>query len=57
MSIWIARDMDGELWLSVVKPKRLEDSFGHGSGYIIPKHHYPEVTWENSPKELVVKGE
>ncbi len=63
MSIWIARDKNGSLWVYEAKPWRGPDGKfkleQHNSEYmkVNDSNQYPEVTWENSPKELVVKGE
>ena len=58
MSVWIARDKCGELWGYEDRPIRGENTFdGAGCVLSMPDELYPEVTWENSPKELVVKGE
>ena len=60
--IWIARDEDGTLVLYHDKPIRKKTNFeakeeGFMKGWIdyIDQDSYPEVTWENSPKELTVK--
>ena len=38
------------------RPKRQEQTFAFGGNLIqLPSEHYPEVTWENSPLELVIK--
>lgn len=62
MGLWIARDLDGDLWLYNRKP--VKKSWG---GFIpidddcdimpIDNDLYPEVTYENSPKEveLIIK--
>ena len=62
--MWIARDKDGRLTVFIAKPKRYDEYFGARTvwgtweaGLWIDKESYPEVTWENSPKELVVKEE
>ena len=61
MSIWIARDKEGGLWVYPDKPIRLTNRFESedvlADYFPINSKLYPEVTWENSPKELVVKGE
>ena len=59
MNLWIARDLDGDLWLYNRKPKK---SLG---GFIpinddcdimdIDNDLYPEVTYENSPQEVELK--
>ena len=60
-SIWIAREKDGSLNLFESKPSR--DVCGIGIWFAssgttsasIQNYLYPEVTWENSPIELVPK--
>ena len=68
--MWIARDKNGELYVYKHKPIRDEEL---GSFYAekisevfdrvwddldhLRDGFFPEVTWENSPKELVVKEE
>lgn len=59
MKLWIARDLDGDLWLY---NRKLEKKFG---GFIpidnncdimsIDNDLYPEVTYENSPQEVELK--
>lgn len=57
--MWIARDKSGEVYLYEAKPIR-------GAVYFCPspEHHnmmyideevYPELTWENSPKQVELK--
>ena len=58
--MWIARDKNGSLWIHITKPVRVDDKLETAKFLslryeIIPSELYPEVTWENSPKELVVK--
>ena len=59
--MWIARDENGNLWVYENKPIRKSHTFHplemEETWTIINKDQYPEVTWENSPKELVVKEE
>lgn len=63
--MWIARDKNGGLFAYANRPDRICDSyFGvitnigtRGAEFYLDKDQYPEVTWENSPKELVVKEE
>lgn len=60
-SIWIARDKDGTLYVHNRKPKR--NAFngiwlnnGDDRSYeVLDGDWFPEVTWENSPIELVPK--
>ena len=57
--MWIARDKDGCLYIYTSKPKRGKRYFEDTDGFYrsIQPGEYPEVTWENSPKELVVLNE
>ena len=57
--MWIARDRDGGLYIYANEPTRSEYGFfySEGDGEFLPNVFFPEVTWENSPKELVVKEE
>lgn len=59
--MWIARDENGNLWLYTLKPIKHISTFApkyYNSFYTqISNVFYPEVTWENSPKELVIKKE
>ena len=64
--MWIARDKDGSLWLFDVKPRREKymwvegSNSNHGAAEIdvldSGSFPFPEVTWENSPKELIIKN-
>ena len=56
-SIWIARDKSGSLFVYDTKPNRGEKRFEPTTPRreIVQEDHYPELTWENSPKELVIK--
>ena len=54
--MWIARDKDGRLYVYQQRPFRNGDFFDSASRFMmILDCEHPEVTWENSPKELVVK--
>ena len=63
--MWIARDKGGELYAYKHKPQRddryffVQDEYADDPDeyWVIGRECYPEVTWENSPKELVVKEE
>ena len=64
MGIWIARNKDGTLEVYVEKPVRKKTCFeesqsGLYKGWIgnLDEALYPELTWENSPKELKIKEE
>lgn len=61
LSVWIARDKNGELYLYKSKPWRCkEDTNGHFDcdEILLPMDEdmYPEITWENSPKEFELKA-
>lgn len=67
MKLWIARDGNGELWLfdkpTVLKDKNVEntksswfDLSEYGMfNYRMDDEWFPEVTFENSPKEVELK--
>lgn len=58
MGIWIARNLDGTLDAYSVKPVRKKKCFeSEIKDWLecLDDDMYPEVTWENSPKELIVK--
>ena len=57
--LWIARDKNNSLFLYGEKPV-IEDgqSFACNDYYgywQIPEELYPEITFENSPKQLIIK--
>lgn len=69
-TLWIARDKDKKLWLYVEKPHRAATFFIEGDnthGYEmriddrkdskvrLSSDLFPEVTWENSPQELIIQ--
>lgn len=64
MTVWIARDADGGLFMFSQKPEREDKWFVAVknkpeplSWWELPENLFPEVTWGNSPKtyELVMK--
>lgn len=58
MGIWIARNKDNTLEVYRVKPERKAKCFDSDPREWIDylnDDEYPEVTWENCPKELTVK--
>lgn len=64
LKLWIARDKDGELCLYYgKKPEVCGDSFWYGNVayptlYIkLDSELFPEVTFENSPKCVILKLE
>lgn len=63
LSVWIARDKDGEISIYKNKPWKRENEpyhngeFDSDDYYInIDKELYPEITWKNSPKEFELKA-
>lgn len=57
--VWIARDKDNKLYLYEDKPfvvdgKRFE-SYSCYDCWRISEKLYPEITFENSPKQLIIK--
>ena len=58
MDFYIARDEDGALYLYFAKPIRFDDYFDvvctHEPVYL-DNTTFPDVTWENSPKKLVLE--
>ena len=57
MGIWIARDKSGELNVYCRKPEQRKSGYFSCSSLIgnVPRRLYPEVTFENSPKELIIE--
>ena len=56
MKLWIARDEDGDLYLYEREPNREFDYFYSSYVYIrIDENLFPEVTFENSPKQVELK--
>ena len=57
MKFWITRDKDGCLTLHDTKPVCSESGvwYSEKQTMFIPKHEYPEITFENSPKEVEFK--
>ena len=55
--MWIARDSDGSLWVYEEKPIRRTNVFqpNFKEWSRINNDLFQEVTWENSPKELIIK--
>jgi hypothetical protein len=53
---WLARDLDGELYLYPNKPTKEGDFFySYMSSFHLDATEYPEVTFENSPQEVELK--
>ena len=55
MAMWLAKDYDGSVWLYSQKPKRLDECFKGKDQVYIGDNVIPELTWENSPKEMIFK--
>ena len=64
MKLWIARDKDGCLWVYESQPILnsekeyfiiIEKDFGSSLNTTLPEKWFPEVTFENSPKEVELK--
>lgn len=58
VSVWIARDKNGELYLYKSEPWRNGLCFDCDEILILSMDEdmYPEITWENSPKEFELKA-
>lgn len=61
-TLWIARDRDNSLSLFVSKPINHADriwipreNVDCGSYINLAESEFPEITWENSPKQLIIK--
>lgn len=54
---WVGRSKGGELYVFAEKPKKGTTKFIPASSiwHEIPEEYYPEITFENSPKKLVVE--
>ena len=61
MKFWVSRDLDGTLVLSNRQPylpNKYYDYFCFGNDvslYYLDRNMFPEVTFENSPKEVEIK--
>lgn len=60
MKYWIARDKNGALWMYEKAPLFAHgtDEFYCGIGELnseLDKRFFPEITFENSPKEVELK--
>lgn len=59
MKLWIARDKDGYLYLYDKKPIQEKDYFDSNTkgqyNTLLHSSYFPEVTFENSPKEVELK--
>lgn len=57
LSVWIARDKNGELCLYKSKPWRCGQCFDFDEVFMpMDEDMFPEITWENSPKEFELKA-
>lgn len=57
MNAWIARDRNGELFLYGEKPFLWDDVYvdpNYSLMIRLPNEMYPEVTFGNSPYELII---
>ena len=56
---WVARDRDGGLKLFDGEPLKLEDIFvqrwSFDEMWNLPEDLFPKVTWENSPKMVLIE--
>ena len=59
MKLWIARDKDNSLTLFKSEPINCMDrswipreDVDCGNYIILPESEFPEINWENSPKEI-----
>lgn len=56
--LWIARDKDNRLFIYEEKPYKEDEIFacdGCSDYWQLDEKLYPEVTFENSPKQLIIK--
>lgn len=57
---WVARDLEGPLYLYKKRPKRETVAFfpvdpNDNSYFSIDSELFPEITWENSPVKVELK--
>lgn len=57
ISMWLARDQNGRLYMYEQKPMKSVYGFirTDGKSCIVAKGMFPEVTYENSPVQVEVK--
>jgi hypothetical protein len=63
MKLWIARDKDGCLWVYESQPIKFEEKYFidieensvDTLGAELPEKWFPEVTFENSPKQIKIE--
>lgn len=58
LELWIARNINGNLYLYRSKPLRMDGYFTDGSPagiWNIEDDLFPEVTWENSPRKVKIE--
>ena len=61
MKLWIARNFRGRLWAYNHKPIRRGDNYmpnyysRYPQFFQLPTDFFPEVTFENSPREVELK--
>lgn len=54
IKVWVARHKDGQAILTYHKPRKCGDYWHDNAGqsWPLPKGYFPDVTYENSPKEV-----
>ena len=56
MKMYVARDKNGEVYLHRDNPPLLAEGVFHSANWIIlDKEDFPDVTFENSPREVELK--
>lgn len=55
MKLWIARDKCGSLWIHFRRPELEHGCWDSDDFWPAEGREYPEVTFENSPKEVELK--
>lgn len=55
--MWIARDKNGSLWLSVNKPTKDSVQWvGGGMIFLVDPNAFPEIRWEDKePRKVILK--
>ncbi len=57
LTLWLARDKDGELYLYFNRPERGETVWVAESGYMrIDDNLFPNLTWGDEPKEITIES-
>lgn len=55
MKLWIARDKDGAVYAHRTHPRKEGNMFFSNRSMYLGNTNFPEVTWENSPKQVELK--